>query len=175
MSQTFRTPLGKWLTQALFYETNLSGDRHQCRYTLKDHDHKGLPSLYRLYIEANDLTEFEFAKTYFENYPHWEHLCSANWFKPYIERWRKELELKIRAQALKEVQKVAASKDHKAAYEANKFLLNGAWKTEKKPSRGRPSKSEITKEAQIIAEEVNRLEEDAKLISLSQDGVGTLQ
>lgn len=158
----WRGPFGKWLTSGLFYET--SDNPQTVLYSLKDKDHEGYPSLYRLYLEEEDMTEFMFATKYFENFPMWENLCATKWFQTYILRWRKELELKIRARALKEVQKVASSKDHKAAYEANKFLLNSAWKNTSESKRGRPTKEDIRQEAERLAQDQHRLEQDAQLI-----------
>src|SRR3990167_1337022 len=92
----FKNASGARLTQALFYEET-GADKSSVIYTLKDQDHEGFPSLYRLYIEMEDILEYEFANKYLDNWSHWEWLTQAGWFKPYVLRWRKELELKIRS------------------------------------------------------------------------------
>lgn len=151
------------LTKSLFFEESY-GDTSSVLYTLKDVDHLTYPSLYRKYLEMGDLTEFEFANTYFDGYEHWEMLCRTQWFQPYAARWRKELELKIRAQALRAVQAAAGDKSHKSSYEANKYLLSGNWVTDR-GKVGRPSKDEIKKQAEELFLQKTDTEEDFKRIT----------
>src|SRR5574337_902614 len=67
---------GKPLTQSLFLEI---GYTEQSIYTLKEEDYmyegKLYPSLKRLYLEMEDLTEYEFANTYLLGWKHWKRLC----------------------------------------------------------------------------------------------------
>lgn len=146
---------GRHLTLGLFFETTLA-DKTGVIYTLKDQDHEGYPSLYRLYMECADPTEFEFAITHLDGWSHWQMLSNANWFKPHIERWRWELELKIKSQALRRIQEEA--KEGKSSYHANKFLVEGGYhdKTDSKTPVGRPSQERIKKEA----ERLNQMERD---------------
>ena len=62
---------GKPLTQGLFLEIGYSDS---ALYTLKDNDHeyndKALPSIKRLYLEMEDVTEYEFANKYFLGWSH---------------------------------------------------------------------------------------------------------
>ena len=142
----FRSPINNSrYTKGLFLEESYE-DRSTVLYTLKDVDHDGYPSLYRKYLEMADLTEIEFARAYFDGWEHWQMVCAAPWFKPFITRWRKELELTLRARALNAVKAVADNPDHKSSYDANKYLLSGNWKTEK-DKVGRPSKDEIKRQA----------------------------
>lgn len=142
----YRNPINNSrYTKSLFLEESYD-DRSTVLYTLKDVDHDGYPSLYRKYLEMGDLTEITFARTYFDGWEHWQMICDSSWFKPFIARWRKELELSVRAQALLEVQAVARTPEHKSSYEANKYLLSGAWKQDK-GKQGRPSKEEIKRQA----------------------------
>lgn len=150
---------GRYL-KGLFFEQTLA-DKSSVVYTLKDWDHLSYPSLYRLYMEMEDLTEYEFANAYLDGWEHWEMLCQCEWFKPYVERWRKELTLKIQARALKALRAEAESSS-KNAFVANKFLVDKGWvdKSEKAHGRGRPSKDEVKKAADAIALSDKRLEED---------------
>ena len=161
----FRGPTGQFYLRALFFEQTLA-DKSLVVYTLKDRDHEGYPSLYRLYIEGNDLTEYEFANTYLEGWAHWEALCSCTWFKPYLERWRRELLLKNKAQALKRI--ISESKsDSRNAFTANRFLVTSGWMdAEEKPKRGRPSKKEIEQEKYDILSADKELQEIAKSMNL---------
>lgn len=158
----FRNPVNNArYTKSLFLEESYD-DRSTVLYTLKDSDHDGYPSLYRKYLEMGDLTEIEFARAYFEGWEHWQMVCSGPWFKPFIARWRQELELTTRAKALQEVQRVAADSSHKSSYEANKYLLSGNWKGGDKGKVGRPSKDEIKRQAQELFLSKNETEDDYK-------------
>ncbi len=131
----FRSPISNVLkTKSLFYE--YAGP--EAFFSLKDHDlriirrdpltqevtlDKVFPSLYLLYKEANDITEYDFASTYLESYDHWLKLCKCTWFKQdYLRRWRRDLELKQKATALKQIVKEASSSS-KNSFQANKFLF----------------------------------------------------
>jgi len=160
----FRNNQGVYFTKGLFYEQCL-GDKSSVVYTLKDQDHEGFDSLYRLYMETEDLMEWDFANAYLGGWGHWKQLCQCSWFKPYIRRWREELELKVRASALRRI-KAEAKTNSKNAYTANKFLVDGAWKTkeENKNTKGRPSKDQINKAANEMARNQNEIDEDLERI-----------
>lgn len=156
----FRIWTGQRLLKGLFYETTLS-DKSSVVYTLKDRDHEGYPSLYRLYMETDDPTEYNFAISHLDSWDHWETLCQCTWFKPYVSRWRKELEVRAKAKALMAIKALADNPDTKESYQANKFLINGGWK-EKSQGRGagRPSKEDIKKEATRLAEDSRSIDDD---------------
>lgn len=134
----YRNPVGVRYLNALFYEM-VGADKSTVLYTLKDHDHEGYPSLYRRYILVNDLTEYQFAEEYLDGWDHWCKLCECEWFKPYVERWRKELILKNTSESLHIIQQEVSKGDVQAA----KFILSHLAKEEemktKKPV-GRPPK-----------------------------------
>jgi hypothetical protein len=156
MENRFKNASGARLTQALFYEET-GADKSSVIYTLKDQDHEGFPSLYRLYLEMEDVLEYEFANTYLDGWSHWELLNQAGWFKPYILRWRKELELKIRSKALRKLREDATSTS-KTANSSNRYLLERGWAD--KQTKGRPSKDEIRKAAKEQAESTKILQSD---------------
>lgn len=162
----FRNPNGsRRYLRGLFFEESI--DKSSVLYTLKEQDHLGYPSLKRLYIEAGDLTEYTFATSYLEGWSHWVELSESDWFKPYIEAWRRELEVKIRSQALSSILEVARDKANSNTYHANKYLLEGSWKPAGELKRGRPSKEAI--KAEIIAQAASKaeIEEDAKRLGLN--------
>jgi hypothetical protein len=150
---------GKRLLRGLFYEWALS-DKSGVTYTLKDQDHKGYPSLRRLYMEASDPTEYTFATTYLDSWDHWEMLCATEWFAPIVARWRRELELKIKSEALARIIKDAKDPNSKTKFTANKFVVEKGWESKEGPSRGRPSKEEIKKAAHEQVSLQTRLDED---------------
>jgi hypothetical protein len=156
------------LLLGLFYE-KVGADKTGVLYTLKDRDHEGYPSLYRLYMEMEDPLEHRFANTYLESWEHWVMLNECTWFKPFIERWRSELELKIKTKALLNI-RLEAEAGTSNSYQANKFLLSGGWREKEdtpKGRRGRPSKSEILKAADELARDSSSILEDAKRLGIN--------
>lgn len=154
-----------FLTKALFYETSFPHKRDKCLYTLKDIDYEGYLSLFKLYMEMRDITEYQFANKYFLSFSHWEHLCSLHWFKPYIERWRKELDLLIQAEALQRIL-IDAKSGSKTSSTSNKYLLDKGYLKQqnqgKKQSVGRPTQEKIEQEAQKLFEEKEVIDGDAE-------------
>jgi hypothetical protein len=175
----FRNKSGVRLLKALFLETNRN-NKDQILYTLKEIDWKGFPSLYRLYIEIEDLTEYQFAIKCLESWDHWLVLCETEWFKPYISRWRDELKLKIASEALQRIKTEARDDESKNSFQANKILIDRPWEKNRgvisdPPStnvngRGRPSKQEVQNELKRAAQEERELEEDLERITRARDG-----
>lgn len=160
----FKNSSGARYTQGLFFE-QVGEDKSTVVYTLKDNDHMGYPSLYRLFMEREDILEFEFANEYLDGYEHWQILCDTAWFAPFVQRWRRELELKLRTRALVNVINESKS-NSRNAFAANKFLLERGWDIEgKKNVRGRPTKDEIKAEAQAQVLDLRRINEDFKRLS----------
>lgn len=167
----FKGDTGVLLTKSLFFETSL--DKSKVQYTLKDFDHtvNGVtyPSLYLLYMKEGDPIEYSFAQKHLDSWSHWELLCNTTWFKPYVERWRKELELRTKSEALEKLTELAKGEGRDAAM-ANKYLLESGWKEKKTgPGRGRPSKEEVSNAARDIALSGAQIEEDFERI------VGSIQ
>lgn len=160
-SSEFRLGNNKRLLKGLFFETTLA-DKTGVLYSLKDQDHLGYPSLFRLYLECNDPTEWSFANTYLESYDHWEMLCACTWFQPYLERWRKALEMKMKSEALASIIREAKDTKSPSRYTANKYLLERGWepKEGQGTKRGRPSKDEIKKQALELVEADERAKQD---------------
>jgi hypothetical protein len=152
--ENLRTVQGIYKTRSLFFEMVLS-DKEGCVYTLKPEDHEGFPSLKRLYLEAMDPTEYTFANEYLAGWDHWLKLLECDWFTPYIEQWRIELELKIKAEAFRSIASESKDTSSRNRFLANKYLLESyrkATQTEDdKPGKGRPSKDQINSEALRIA------------------------
>lgn len=158
--------------QTLFWETRAQyPDSDSIKYTLKDVDHNGYPSLYRLYMEMEDTTEWEFAQTYLEDYQHWMRLCEAQWFKPHVTRWRHELQAKLRARALRAIKSVANA-DDKDSYAANKYLLDKGYATPEPPKskRGRPSKDQVDQEIKKIVSEEKQVKYDYERLMQEETG-----
>lgn len=169
MPKLGKDTLGSFRTKYLFVE-NWVGERAQQAtgkplFTIKNKDFDGYPSLKRLYLEMEDITEYEFATKYMPHgYPQWEQLCKSAYFKQEIVQWRKELELKIKARELKAIMDVARS-GTKDSFQASRFLVQKGYVD--KNAKGRPSNKEIADEANRLAhlersvdEEYDRLMSD---------------
>lgn len=157
----FRDTRNTRRTMSLFWEYN----KEDCLYTLSDKDRGTIPSLRRLYMEMEDLTEYQFATTYFESWDHWRMLIDSKWFLKHLLKWRTELELKIKAKALAYL--VGEAK--KGSFAANKFIATKGWiQKETEPSRrGRPSKDEIDRLAQEELFNRQQVEEDLKRLEIN--------
>lgn len=168
-----KNPQGRWAAGALILELNLSPDIEPI-YTLQDYDQtingKWYPSLYRLYMEAEDPTEFEFARKYLGSYDQWMAICKIARFQGYLERWRKEIILQVQARALRAMIDESMS-ESKNSFAANKFLVEKGWIPKEGGKRGRPSKAEIEKAAKIETSEKDRVLEDYnRLMKEETDG-----
>lgn len=137
--------IGNFRTMSLFFETN--NTNYEALYSLKDYDHevdgKVYPSLKKIYLQFDDPTEWEFVEAVFGNWRHWERICNNKLISPYIDQWRKELEIKLRSQAIREMVKQSSKKDSAA-----KWLAEGQWKGK---ARGRPTNVEVERERKIAA------------------------
>ena len=137
--------MGRPLTQSLFLELQYS---EYAVYTLKedDYEYKGktYPSLKKLYLKEEDPTEYAFATKYLLGWQHWKRLCENKAIAKHIEDWREELELKLRCQAIRDMQNLCASES--GNYSAAKFLADRGWE---KRGAGRPSKADKERHLRI--------------------------
>lgn len=117
------------------------------------------------YLEAEDVTEYLFATESDvldggkkgDKWKHWQMICKSPYCKNDIERWREELEIKLRAKALREIIKTARSEK---GFQAQKYLADKGWSQK----RGRPSKEEVEGERKkhaAVMDEVDELYESA--------------
>ena len=153
--------------KALFFEET-GADKATVVYTLKDVDHEGFPSLYRLYMDLDDPTEWEVANQLMDGWEHWENLCTCTWFKPIVERWRKEVELRMKSKALVRIRSEAKTAS-KEAFAANKYILEKGWEPKEgsRNGRGRPTKDDIKKAADDLAKASNQLSDDYLRLGLA--------
>lgn len=162
----FRNQQNVRYLQGLFYEQT-GADKTTVVYTLKDEPHLDYPSLYQAYMTIADPTEYSFATQYLDGWEHWEILCECTWFKPYVARWRKELSLKIKSEALANI--IIESKSRTTnSYQASKFLATGEFEDKPTRGKGRPSKDEVNSEAKRIAEDHFRLKEDFNRLQIKE-------
>ena len=170
----YRAGNGVYLLKSLFFETAV--DKSNCVYTLKNEDHTvdGVlyPSLYRRYMAEKDVTEFIFANNHLAGWEHWEKLCRCEWFQDYLARWRKEVTLSVKSEALQKILQKSNS-NAKDALMAQKFIVTGGWDTT--PTKGRPSKEDIKRAANEKAEESNRVNLDFQRIISGNNAAKNIQ
>jgi hypothetical protein len=155
-------------TVSLYKELNqstlepvLTLGEQDAEYTYKNGDKKVLPSLKRLYLESNDPTEYNFAIGVFGSWKCWKRQCGNQVLLTYINDWRDELDIKIRASAVKMVIESASSEDS-VGLNAAKYIAEKGW--EKRA--GRPSKVEIERQKKIHAGITADLKSDAERMGI---------
>lgn len=152
---------GRYKTLSLFLEIGYNED---ALFTLKGYDHeyngKTYPSLKRLYLESSDPTEYTFATKYLADWDHWQKICANKALALHINKWRYELELKLRAEGVERVLKSARSKGN---WLAAKFLAEKGWEQR---TAGRPSKEDVDRELKIQTDLQNEFEDDIARLRL---------
>lgn len=118
-----------------------------------------------MYMELCDPTEYLFANTYLADWQHWCTLCEAEWFKPYVARWREELELKLKAEGLARIIQ-EAKEPGREGHSATKYLLEKGWEKDGRPTKGRPSKEAIRTEAHRMASEASEIDKHITRLGL---------
>lgn len=157
---------GALVTKGLFLE-NYTPDRESVMYSLSREDKPEAPSLYKLYMATEDLTEYQFALKYFESWDHWQSIASATWMQPHLQKWRSELEIKLKSMAVQEMIK-EATLGGKNAFQALKWIIDKGWiERAAGPGRGRPSKEEIRKAAVEAAFSDTQIQDDLKRLGIN--------
>lgn len=151
----FRNASGVRHIRGLFWELALN--KYSCLYTLRreprevkfpNGEIKILPSIMTAYLDCMDPTEYEFANKYFEDYEHWELISNSPFLAEYVAKWRKELKVKIRSEAYKQIAQEAFL-GGRNSFQANKYLVDGEFSQT-------PKKSKATlKEEEALADAVN--------------------
>lgn len=162
--------VGAFQTKGLFYELTLPDDRKVMgtSWTLKEDDLEADGMVYRsmkkFYLETEDVTEYDFAMAALGSYKHWERVLESPIIRPHIDQWRKELNLKLKARAMRSIIKTATEED-KWTFQAMKYLADNDY-LDKKNKRGRPSKDEIKAELRKEVEINKTFKDDAERIGL---------
>lgn len=146
---------GRYKTLSLFLEIAYDKD---AIFTLKDYDHeyngKMYYSLKKLFLEESDPTEYAFANKYLASWDHWQKICNNKVLATHVDKWRLELELKLRSEGIQHILKSARKKGN---WLAAKFLAEKGWETRQ---AGRPSKEEIEKNIAIESQIQNEFSDD---------------
>lgn len=153
----FRNASNTRYTRGLFKEQ--AEDKASVIYTLSDEDNE-YPSLRKLYLACDDLTEYDFAIKNLDGLEHWDMLLECSWFKPFVHRWRRELKLKYESAALKEIIAEARAVKSPNKFQANKLIYD---KVQEKPSKrkaGAPTRDEVKGELKREARLAQHLKDD---------------
>ena len=149
----FMNANGAWYTTSLFYEMGYS---ELAVYTTRDTDQeingKVYPSLKRLYLEEEDVTEYEFAIKHLGGWKHWKALLNSPKIAAMIEDWREELELKIRARGLKAVIRQAGE-----SFQASKFLADRGWVDNRTKAARQSNRKQKQRMKEEFSEDIERL------------------
>lgn len=157
MDETTTRPRTISLFLELSYDENAIYSLKEDHYT---HATRGFfPSIKKLYLELEDPTEYEFASKYFLSWKHWQQVCNSRVMKKHVEEWRHELEVKLRSRGVKHMILSAGQGN----YQASKWLVDRGWDLR---GKGRPSKSEVEAEKEIITRVANEYEDDFKRLQL---------
>ena len=146
---------GNYVTQSLFRE--MWTGKGSPVFTLGDEDKVvddvTLVSLKKIYLEMEDIHEYEFATKYLAGWKHWQAICNSNRLRLHVDEWRSELELKMRSKAMKQMKALALDGDKIAV----KYIADKGWAGTK---RGRPSKQSIEDERKFQAQVHKDSEDD---------------
>lgn len=144
--EDFKDNQGRWRTSSLFMETNKDESKYPSIFTLGDTDRDGRISMQRLYLAANDPTEYLAAKHIFGSLDCWDNLTRSPFFQPYLASWRKDLHGSIRSRGIRKIEEAAEKGSvNGPQLAAAKWLATQEWDGNKlvqgKRSAGRPPKT----------------------------------
>lgn len=161
----FRADNGRFLTEALFWETSRDRLKYPPVFSLKDEGHEDLPSLKAEYLRISDPTEYRFATEVLGSFSHWKLLQSLSWFQPHLEAWRAELDAKLRAESAHAAREILGSDSASdaARLQAAKYLTDRGY--ERKSQKGRPRKEDVDREAKTLAQTARDWDEDYNRIT----------
>lgn len=135
----------RYRTQSLFWELRQAGSTPHFTFSkndmYKEDEHGNTQrylSLYRIYMAIADPTEYGFAVAVFDSWEQWEKLCKNKLImkKLGVEKWRTELEIKIRSMGINA--NIAATAEGNIT--SGKWLAEKKWG--KKRTAGAPTKAE---------------------------------
>jgi len=164
-----KTVKGVVRTKSLFYELSY-GELDHVIFTLKDEDvaHNGnvyvsIAKLYRSLV-PQDPTEYTFAMAVFGNWHVWEVIREAPQLKPYVTRWRREAEIKIKSEAILAIA-TEMKEGGRSSFTAAKLLLERGW-LEKDTASKAKQKLQEKEDEEMGKEALSLLSEDAARLGI---------
>jgi len=131
-------------TKSLFVDVYLPSELidklNKPYFTLREEDYGNFVSLYKIYMECDDPTEYNFALEVFGSFDYWNTICQAVFFQKHIKVWRSDLSARIRSKAAKLVKEIATDKNTppSVALAAAKTLMSSNWVDEDTVIKGKP-------------------------------------
>ena len=141
---------GRWRTRSLIKELN--GGAYS-PYTLDE--------MHDIYVETMDPTEHEAALKLLGSWDHWQALTKCVPFKPILAKWREEMSVRIRSNAIMFIKDLAV-KDN--GFQAARWLAEKGWV--EKAAKGRPKKDDVERAAREAAGIRDAIDDDGSRISL---------
>ena len=157
---------GRFRTISLFVEYGYN-EKYPPIYTLsaspKEKDGVVYPSLKEIYFSYDHIPgqEYHFAMDIFNSWDHWTWLASKTQVKGAIAEWRKELDIRNKAQAMRTI--LAQARDKEKGLQAARLVVTEEYKEKK---RGRPSREEVEREKKVAAGVRDDLESDMERLGL---------
>ena len=167
--EQLKGPNGKIRTQSLFYELSYN-DPSDAIFTLKEQDveahGKHFTSLHQIYVGMvpSDPTEYSFAMTVFGSWDVWSAICKSTLIKPYVNKWRKEVEVKVKSQAIQAIAEEMKS-GGRSSFSAAKLLLEKGWLDKDNASQAK-RKLEAKEEEEQNKQALSLLTEDAARLGI---------
>lgn len=162
-------PNGKCRTKSLFYELSYY-DTTDVIFTTKEKDirvdDKLYVSLHQLYVSMvpNDPTEYDFAQRVFGSWDIWQTISKAPQIKPYVNKWRKEVEIKVKSQAIQSIAEEMKT-GGRSSFSAAKLLLEKGWLDKDNASQAK-KKLQAKEDEEQNKEALNLLSEDAERLGI---------
>lgn len=164
-----RTPQGKLRTKSLFWELSYF-EPDNVIFTLREddivRDGKTYVSLRKLYLSycVTDPTEYTFAWSVFGSWDTWQQLSRSNYLKKEIEAWRKEVEVKIKSEAIRSIAEEMRT-GGRSSFGAAKLLLERGWLDDRSASKAKQKLAE-KEEEEMNKEALSLLSEDAERLGI---------
>jgi len=162
-------PNGKCRTKSLFYELSYY-DTTDVIFTTKEKDikvdDKVYVSLHQLYVSMvpNDPTEYDFAQRVFGSWDIWQTISKAPQIRPYVNKWRKEVEIKVKSQAIQSIAEEMKT-GGRSSFSAAKLLLEKGWLDKDNASQAK-KKLQAKEDEEQNKEALNLLSEDAERLGI---------
>jgi hypothetical protein len=168
-SELTRNPNNVVRTKSLFLELCYLNPEFAI-FTTKEEDHhhngKVYVSLSKLYLSIvpSDPTEYDFSQVVFGSWHTWDVIRSSPQIKPFYNRWRKEVEVKIKSKAIQAIAQEMAE-GGRSSFSAAKLLLDRGW-IEKDTVSVAKKKLMEKEEEELNKEALSLLSEDAERLGL---------
>ena len=172
LKRPYKDTLNRFFTNQLFLERANPESGYKPIFTFHDKVDGyicGLDS----FVELDDPTGYQWAKKYLGSFQHFEKLLESAWFKGVFTIWLKELQAKMRGEALANIAQIASSEESTPTQRlaAAKYLAERPYELADRKregaSRGRPSKEELKGHLKHLADVSEQTRQDFERIGLT--------